>query len=546
MVIRCSVAATAAVAFLLAGCASIDALSTRPIAPSSPFRQGLPARADAVRLEACLSWFTRVDAVVERDGVRDAQHSPIAGLPFLRTDRLLASFAGSAMLDQTEGLPNDSARYWVERLRQLDAESRRFELMNLSAAARADIVPRKGTDAHAEMLDCGNRLAKALVEDRKAFDDLRHSIHVSDDYSLVLRVAGLYPLTRWPFLYGVRRWRMQVQADFAAQPLVAPAGARLRRYASIVSVSKAVSVVDTQSAAAIVNPSTATLAANRSNPLQLPMPSPRDTAELLARHAPILDIEELSEADRPGLPVLRAHVGKGTTVDSSTPVHPAVDISRPVLTARTSLTRIGERTLLQLVYTVWFSERPRRQSLDLLAGRIDALTWRVTLDEQGRAWVYDSIHACGCYHLFFPTERARVRADAASNFAEEGLFAPLGHLGSLRGDAVVLRVAAGSHYLRRVSGVRRVDAAHDAVPLEIVSEDDLRSLPRADGTRSSYFGVDGLVAGSERAERWLFWPMGIRSAGAMRQAGRQATAFAGRRHFDDANLLERLFEPRPE
>jgi hypothetical protein len=36
--------------------------------------------------------------------------------------------------------------------------------------------------------------------------------------------------------------------------------------------------------------------------------------------------------------------------------------------------------------------------------------------------------------------------------------------------------------------------------------------------------------------------MGIRSAGAMRQWGRQATAFVGRRHFDDADLIERRFE----
>jgi len=54
-------------------------------------------------------------------------------------------------------------------------------------------------------------------------------------------------------------------------------------------------------------------------------------------------------------------------------------------------------------------------------------------------------------------------------------------------------------------------------------------------------GSFGLVAGSERPERFLFWPMGIASAGAMRQWGRHATAFVGRRHFDDADLLEKRF-----
>jgi hypothetical protein len=54
--------------------------------------------------------------------------------------------------------------------------------------------------------------------------------------------------------------------------------------------------------------------------------------------------------------------------------------------------------------------------------------------------------------------------------------------------------------------------------------------------------LDLPIAGTDRAESWLFWPMGIRRAGTMRQWGRHATAFVGRRHFDDADLIERRFE----
>jgi hypothetical protein len=39
--------------------------------------------------------------------------------------------------------------------------------------------------------------------------------------------------------------------------------------------------------------------------------------------------------------------------------------------------------------------------------------------------------------------------------------------------------------------------------------------------------------------------MGIRSPGAMRQWGRHAVAFVGRRHFDDPRLIEALFEQQP-
>jgi hypothetical protein len=69
----------------------------------------------------------------------------------------------------------------------------------------------------------------------------------------------------------------------------------------------------------------------------------------------------------------------------------------------------------------------------------------------------------------------------------------------------------------------------------------LRALPLPEGGTRSLYGADGLVAGTQRSERFLFWPMGIASAGAMRQWGHHATAFVGRRHFDDADLIARRF-----
>ncbi len=69
----------------------------------------------------------------------------------------------------------------------------------------------------------------------------------------------------------------------------------------------------------------------------------------------------------------------------------------------------------------------------------------------------------------------------------------------------------------------------------------LRSLEVEAGQRRSMFNKYGIVSGSERPERVLLWPMGIRSPGAMRQWGRHPTAFVGRRHYDDPYLIEQLF-----
>jgi hypothetical protein len=138
--------------------------------------------------------------------------------------------------------------------------------------------------------------------------------------------------------------------------------------------------------------------------------------------------------------------------------------------------------------------------------------------------------------LFFPTPRAQ--ALPAPGGLEEWMFSPQSLPSIAESERPLLRIASGTHYLEKVLVVRGGDSL---ARYELRPYGDLRSLMRMDGGRASMFGADGLVSGSERPERGLFWPSGIVSAGAMRQWGRHATAFVGRRHFDDADLLEKRF-----
>jgi hypothetical protein len=223
---------------------------------------------------------------------------------------------------------------------------------------------------------------------------------------------------------------------------------------------------------------------------------------------------------------------------------PEVNAAEPAVYFRAAHTRYGETVLLQLVYTIWFPERPPEGAVDFLAGRLDGIIWRVTLAPDGEPLIYDSIHPCGCYHLFFPTARARPRPPPDA--LEEWAFVPQSLPRVGEEERPVVRIASGTHY---IEGIRIVRDADSLTRYVFRSYDELRSLPRLDGGRRSAFGRDGLIAGTERLERFFFWPMGVPSAGAMRQWGRHATAFVGRRHFDDADLIERRFEldlgPRP-
>jgi hypothetical protein len=147
----------------------------------------------------------------------------------------------------------------------------------------------------------------------------------------------------------------------------------------------------------------------------------------------------------------------------------------------------------------------------------------------------DTIHGCGCYHLFFPADGITLRH--AGSAREEPAFVAA-TLPPLRaGERLVVRISSATHY---VTGVAR-DVGRTGVAFTLREDDQLRALPLPEGGSRSFFGPDGLVAGSERGERYVFWPMGIDSAGAMRQWGHHATAFVGRRHFDDADLIEQRF-----
>jgi hypothetical protein len=235
---------------------------------------------------------------------------------------------------------------------------------------------------------------------------------------------------------------------------------------------------------------------------------------------------------------------------------------------------------IQLVYTAWFPRRPPAGRADLLAGHLDGIVLRLTLDADERIDMIDSIHPCGCWHQFIPVGDWQVQPAPAPR--EEWAFVPR-RLGSVpTGHRVRIRVSAGAHMLegidsvKRLQGIDRSDSigSMTAAPIStaaetpdsglvassragagpgagsagrgtdqytLLSDDGLRSLALPSGGRRSLYDPRGFVPGTDRAEAWLFWPMGIAEAGAMRQWGHHATAFVGRRHFDDADLLERRF-----
>jgi hypothetical protein len=341
---------------------------------------------------------------------------------------------------------------------------------------------------------------------------LRERARVPDDYDTWKRAFGLYWLTRLPFSAGVEGYQREVQAMFDTPLERVTVDGRLVTYAP-----PAAAALPTEQVAAI-------LARAADNPLRIPQPTDEDAEQLFRTFAPRWAIDERDADDRIG----RLVFGAGGMLE--------VDTARPVVYRRLTHTRAGDATLLQLVYSVWFPARPKSSAFDLLAGRLDGVVWRVTLASDGAPLVYDSIHSCGCYHQFFPTARAQRLPQPDT--LDETAFVPQQVESVPMGQRIELRIQSRTHYLQRVS--TQADSVA-GMPYHFIADDTLRSLPHPDGGLRSAFRADGIVPGSQRGERYFFWPMGVRQAGAMRQWGRHATAFIGRRHFDEARLLERYF-----
>lgn len=478
---------TVSAAFVLIGCALTNS--------------SLPVTGDST-VQLCLAFYGDLDKVVGEQGVTPSRPERIASFPYLRMTRFLASYS-------QQNLSDAALKHWLTHLAAADQQARTIELASLKSAAKSKLNADYGSDLIAVVEDCAQKLVENDLANPERLTLLRKQAVTTSEYRLLNQVLGFYPLTRIPVRLGIQQYHEKTLAVFS-QPLKAlPVYGQLRRFH--------IPHLD-----AINLPSRVAHDA-----LGIPIPTVSQLQALFAIHAPVWEIDVVDNYDLPGKPVWHAD-GK-----------PDVDYSEALIYRYPSYTHWQGQSLLQLNYLIWFAERPQESAFDIFSGRLDGLLWRVTLNTDGTVLIYDSAHACGCYHYFFPSAALALRSKAQHLPEPPLLPQPAPELAD--GQSLVIRVSSGNHYIQRLY----VDTA-SGQPLRWREYQELYATPVVGGGHRSLFRADGLVDGSERSERWLLWPMGVPSAGAMRERGRQATAFLGRRHFDDAKLLDDLFEPVSE
>jgi hypothetical protein len=471
-----------------------------------------PTELAQLSVASCREHFNDLDATVDAAGARDGGEAQMENFPYVRVNRFLASFATDFQTEDARVSADFAA--WVAELRALDHAARRAEISNLPTAALATLELSK-SDVRARTADCAALMMNADMSNAARRATMVAAARISADYSAFKRLLGLYPLTKIPFFRGVESWQRGAALKIQSDAPNTSSENLITRYSSA-SVAQSENIVSTFKNAP-------------RNSMGMPTFSANEWMQLFDAHAPSFEVETASDDDRIGM--LQWH--DGAALDDA----PSVDIARPSVYRRISHTRISGKTYTQLVYSVWFPSRPREQLFDLLSGALDSVIWRVTLDDDGAPLIYDSIHGCGCYHLFFPTPRMQLKPPPEANI--EWAFVPKNAPSIMPPQKIALQIAATSHYIVGVSTNTNEHAQSKIYQWR--DDEELRALPMADGATRSIFQPNGLVAGTERGERFLFWPMGIASPGAMRQWGRHATAFVGIRHFDDADLLDKRF-----
>ena len=469
---------------------------------------------------------------------------------------------------------------WIGRMAWLDRSARRFEIVNLPASAWPVAGYADAAALNAQVTHCSRLLVASHASDPRRTAALVRASAVPDEYSRFKRAAGLYPLTGIGIANGIRRWESQSREAFVSQ--------RLRPSETRAVYQHYVPDVPERTTQGAIATSRQILQRAPLDALGVPILDGQAVLGLARAFAPVFEIATSAEHDRFG-PLQWIDLGGlvGPRVD---PYWLDVDPSQPVVYYQLGYTRYGRATLSQILYTIWFPERMAAEGSDWEAGRIDGLIWRVTLDPAGEPLLFEAVHPSGCCHQFFNTTRLMPKSAPPGHELGEWAFAPLdmpiedwlagrkagegrtavagpgagaeaeaGARGGTRANAgadrppssevgpLSLRLASHNHQLVGIGrpGDTWGEPLMPNPPYRLVPADELRALPRPGASSRSVYDRDGQIVGSERFLRFALWPAGIDNAGAQRQTSRLPTAFIGRRHFDDPDLIEERFRVRP-
>ena len=459
------------------------------------------------RPRACQEFLERLDGKISEAGVRDASAFSVPGFPYLRTSRFLSALRERLKDDQEKMI-------WVRWMQDLDLQSRKKEINNLPDPMIRSLTSKDRPDRdglYRRVESCSSELLSHDQSRSDFYPSLKPLVDVPDEYSLVLRTAGLYPLIALPVAAVTENSRNKIRRRFDTNLKDLPVDGSLRAFVPGKGESPG-----RETAQQIIEES-------RENPLRVPLPGAIQEKELVEAFAPIFIQDMAAPYDRLGEVIWKDHQIE-------------VNSEKPTVYYYFSYAFLSGNPILQINYAIWYSERAGDRPPSIEKGHLDGLTIRISLDGQGRPFMGEAMSNCGCYHLFAPDQERVDRILSRPLMFDAMVPQSLPNIPT--GERLGIRINSGWHQVQRLISVKE---APDPVPYELIPYEVLETLPQEDGRTESIFNEHGIAKGSERVERFILFSMGIPSVGSMRQRGHHAIELIGRAYFDDPYLFDQNF-----
>jgi hypothetical protein len=461
------------------------------------------------RPEECQSFLSALDERVNRSGVRDAASYPIPGFPYFRANRFLLFLKDKIKIQE-------GREQWSRWMQKLDLEAREKEISNLPDDVVSSFPFKQGTaptraQLYERVKSCSGRLFQHDQTRPDLYEALNAVVEVPDEYSFAMRAIGLYPLVAIPVAALTDTSRKRIRAWYETNLENLPVDGRLRSFTpaktSFLSHEEIQRIIDS----------------SKENPLGVPVPDENPGKKIVEHFAPVLVQDVAAPYDGVGRLVWRGDC-------------PDVDQEKPTVYYYLSNAFLKGKPILQVNYVIWYSERAGQRPPSIERGRLDGLTFRVSLDDQGKPFMVDVVNDCGCYHFFAP-EKERVDRIISKPLRFDP-FVPQWLPDILQGERLGVRLNSGWHQVQRLIATKDFP---ESIPYELVPYDVLEALPREEGRTKSIFNSKGIAKCSKRIERFILFSMGIPKIGSMRQRGHHAIELIGQSQFDDPTLFDESF-----
>jgi len=444
---------------------------------------------------SCASSLEALDRLLDQH-VGTLEATRVKGHPALRSQRFIFSF-----IEQADSATKQAAI--VDAMLQLAQQGLWLEWQNLTPNLQQQWLTRYQIDEFgAYTKTCFAKAKQHYLQSSFSTAAVLAEIQPEDDYSSSAKILGLYPLSSRVFERAVVEEQGLLKQAWLA--------ARQQPYSGFSAQRSRLFVPDEPGSAP-------------TQPLRLDnfgrLSDAAQAQRLLSWHAPQWLIEDADSNNLPGKPFWQQQ-------------NLSVDLSEALSYSKISYGRFKQQTTIQLNYILWFKQRPKLSAIDWVAGQHDALVFRIHLSPDLNILAYDSIHLCGCwYTLMLPIQQPYV---AVQQVGQEPVL--IHRVKAARNMRV--SVSADTHQIVGLSPASLSDALFQQ-RYQLLPWQSLLSLPRGEG-QSSVFDNNGYVFGSQRLERWFFWPMGVKQPGSLRRFGDHAISFIGERYFDQADLLQAL------